>query len=133
MKEIKLRVKEQRETKVRKRESERGRIIFVAMNIIILCALNDSNDLMNDDDYYYYYYHYYYCYYYHYYYYCYYTERDVEREHMFTCYSIMYLYYSLQHICMYTHSYVCSCKCIPLKSRKDKYIELGAYRTIFFF
>lgn len=47
----------------------------------------------------------------------------------------MYLYiyiYSLRHMCMYTHSYVSSCKCIPLKiyayfGRGYKYFFKGMY------
>ena len=35
-------------------------------------------------------------------------------------YIYIYIYKdSLQHICMYTHSYVCSCKCISLKENKN--------------
>lgn len=44
---------------------------------------------------------------------------------------ICYLYYSLQHICMYTHSYVCSCKCISLKKQKDKIYRYRGVRIFF--
>lgn len=57
----------------------------------------------------------------------------VDKNTIYMLYTLSCIYiYSLQHMCMYTHSYVSSCKCIPLKIYADfgrgyKYFFKGMY------
>jgi len=57
----------------------------------------------------------------------------VDKNTIYMLYTLSCIYiYSLQHMCMYTHSYVSSCKCTPLKIYADsgkgyKYFFKGTY------